>query len=201
MAEEEVSAYQIVREGKENILKIDASSWNYLPSIEDSPVVMANVLDQLIQNPAITKVIFLQRRNYTYDYEQVQILAEIASLYNHLIKQKKVLSFINFKAENEQDQSVVVWYNNLQNLLLNLLKIDPVGAYVEVKRLIRLEKLKENKKSDFPGTENFYLRTLNYIHTMLEKTKMINMVKDYVAGHVVGSRMIYRNVLRPTITP
>ena len=201
MPEKEVVAYQVVKEGKENLLKVDATSWSYLPNIEDNGIVMANVIDQLAQNPSITKIVFLQRRNYTYDYEQVQILAEIASLYNHLIKQKKVLSFINFKAENEQDQSVVVWYNNLQNLLLNLLKIDPVGAYVEVKRLIRLEKLKENKKSDFPGTENFYLRTLNYIHTMLEKTKMINMVKDYVAGHVVGSRMIYRNVLRPTITP
>ena len=199
MAEEEVSAYQIVREGKENILKIDASSWNYLPSIEDSPVVMANVLDQLIQNPAITKVIFLQRRNYTYDYEQVQLLVEIASLYNHLIKQKKVLSFINFKSEQTIDQSVVSWYNNLQNLLLNLLKMDPIGAYVEVKRLVRAERLRE--KNEFPGTENFYLKTLVYIHELLEKTKLIDSVKENLAGHAVGSRSIYKNVIRPAITP
>ena len=199
MAEEEVSAYQIVREGKENILKIDASSWNYLPSIEDSPVVMANVLDQLIQNPAITKVIFLQRRNYTYDYEQVQLLVEIASLYNHLIKQKKVLSFINFKSEQTIDQSVVSWYNNLQNLLLNLLKMDPIGAYVEVKRLVRAERLRE--KNEFPGTENFYLKTLVYIHDLLEKTKLIDAVKGNLAGHAVGSRSIYKNVIRPAITP
>ncbi len=201
MPEKEVVTYQVVKEGKENVLKVDATSWSYLPSIEDNGIVMASVIDQLTQNPDVTKIVFMQRRNYTYDYDQVQILVEIASLYNHLIKQKKVLSFLNLKSDTELDQSVVVWYNNLQNLLLNLLKIDPIGAYVEVKRLIRLEKLKDNKKSDFPGTENFYLRTLSYIYVMLEKTKMINLVKDYIAGHVVGSRMIYRNVLRPTITP
>ena len=58
------SSYEIVKEGQDTLLKINAGSWSYTPNIENNPLVMARVIDLILENSNITRIIFVQRRNY-----------------------------------------------------------------------------------------------------------------------------------------
>jgi hypothetical protein len=96
---------------------------NYLgdtavPSIADSSEVMARTIDALAENSNITRVVLVQQRNYSYNFSQVQMLVEVASLYNFLIKQEQILN--TEKLSSFADYPKV--YNTL-NYLVNTLSI------------------------------------------------------------------------------
>ena len=55
--------YEIVREGQEEVLKIDASKWPYSPSVEENPVVMSKVIEKLVEFPSSVRLILIQKRN------------------------------------------------------------------------------------------------------------------------------------------
>ncbi|MBL7147801.1 MAG: type II/IV secretion system ATPase subunit [Nanoarchaeota archaeon] len=191
--------YQIIKEGDIDILKINCHGCPYLPSIEDSPICMSRTIDKLIQVPSTGRIIFSCRRNYEYDYDQTQMLMQIANIYNYLIKQKKILSLSLIPLSNYTQY----WRSAIQYLILNLLKTDPIGCYVELNRYIRDEKIKI-KKTDSLEEVNLradYLQILNTLKSLLEQTKIISIVKPYLAGHSVGNRNLYRNIFKPTIKP
>ena len=146
--EKKNKAYEVIKEGQDNILRIDATSWNYLPSIENNPIVMAYVIDLLIEVPGVTRIIFNQRRNYIYNYDQTQILVEIANLYNHLTKQKRLLSLGTIGQEQQFNNYYSHWRVVLQRIIINLLKQDPIGAYVQLIREIREERINVEKSEN-----------------------------------------------------
>lgn len=53
---------------------------------------MARTIDALLDNPNVSRIIFVQQKNYNYDLEETSMLLEIAQLYTYFIKQEKVLS-------------------------------------------------------------------------------------------------------------
>ena len=193
----------VTREGEENILKINFISSHYSPSIEDSSTTMALIIDALAENPDVHRIIFLARRNYVYDYKQTQIILEIANIYKFLIRQKKIITLTLLTGIPGLDYYYNSWRNQLQNIVINLLRSDPIGAYVELKRLIREEKISIKKSSvkEEIDLRTKYLQILEYLHSLLEETTLIKFVKDNLSGHVIGSRSIYKNVFRPLITP
>ena len=85
-------AYEIFREAGMDILYLNYLGSNLIPSIADYPEVMARSVDVLIENPNVSRMVFVQQRNYNYDFAQVTLLLEIAQLYNHLLKQERILS-------------------------------------------------------------------------------------------------------------
>jgi len=195
------SKYEVIREGEDTILLIDYEDVSVPPSIEDSKICMATTIEKLVAAGPITKIIFKQKRDYEYDYSQTQILIEIAKLYNRLIKQKNLFSYSALgydpKRPNETDKR----YTEVQLLVLQLLKTDPVGAYVELKRIRRREKIKlEKATAEVPSLEK-YISLLSYLLDILEKTKLITIAKPYLAGYKLGDREIYRNVFAPIIKP
>ena len=119
--------YEIDKEGNLDILRINYEGNLRVPSIENDPSCMAFTVDKLVEVPSASRIIFHQRRNYTYDFNQVQLLVEVANFYNHLIKQKKL-----FLARGDDP-----FLSNIKSLVLTLLKSDPLGAFVEIKRLLR----------------------------------------------------------------
>ena len=125
--------YELIREGGNDLLRVDANSWPYVPSIESSPLVMMRAIDYLASSPSVSRIIFNQRRNFIYNEYQVDLLREIASLYDHFTKQKKMLSL----QELGDTLDISNKYAEIQYLIFNLLRGDPIGAYVEVKRLVR----------------------------------------------------------------
>src|SRR3989344_4771528 len=192
--------YDILREGTEEVMRIDATGWNYAPSIEDNPMVMASTIDKLLESPTVARVTFNQRRNYGYDYDQTQALMEIAMIYQHLVKQKRLLSLENLGFNESEMRFFSGKLATLQYLILNLLKSDPIGAYVDSKRMIREETINLQKDTQETGREK-YIEVLKYIHNLLENTKIISFVKESIEGHETGDRSLYRQIFKPTITP
>lgn len=185
--------YEIVREGNETILKVDYERALTIPSIEDSPDCMLKTCEKLIENPEITKIVFYQKRDYEYDYEQTILLVEIARLTNQLMKQKQLFSY-----ELIGNNSV-----ELQGLVYNLLRSDPIGAYVKIRRIRRREHIRLERELDENQIRirKRYILALRYIIKQLEKTKLITLAKPHLIKYRLYDREIYRKLFNPTIKP
>ncbi|MBI2580815.1 hypothetical protein HYV85_03320 [Candidatus Woesearchaeota archaeon] len=85
-------SYEMYKEGEDVVLRIDSEDCPFFPSIEDNAMCMSAVIGKLIESPGITRVVFAQKRDYEYDYEQVRMLEEIGKLRNQIIKQQVLLS-------------------------------------------------------------------------------------------------------------
>ena len=195
--------YTIEKEGADTILKINYDGYPSVPSVEDSDATMAKVIDILVESPGVSTILFTQRRNYVYNYGQTNILNEIAGLYNYLTKQKKILSLSFFDQTESFQFYASEWKESLNSIVYNLLKSDPIGAYVEIKRIAREERIKIRKTESLEEVHarSAYIETLNYLIKLLDGTTLISSIKNSLAGHIVGSRGVYRTVFKPEIGP
>jgi len=74
---------------RENKLIIDVKSgWNDLITIEESREMMKLVIENLIANKNITEIIIVGIRELEYDYEQTNLLKDIANCYETIIEKK-----------------------------------------------------------------------------------------------------------------
>jgi archaeal flagellar protein FlaI len=195
--------YEIVQEGDEHIMKINFIGLSYPPSVENNKLCMASVIDRIVESPNVSRLILSADKNYQYDGEQTKMLREIANIYIYLTKQKKVISLYSTGMDTSYSNAVSNRFGELQYIVTNLIRSDPLGAYVEIKRLIREQKIKLGKiETDLEKTqENIYLRTLQEMFDLLDKTKLINLAKPELDGFVIGDRRLYSNYFRPLITP
>ncbi len=200
--EKKEEGFKITREGVEDVLKIDANRWPYLPAVESSPEAMSYVIDKLSQSPQVRKIILNQRRNYVYDYDQTQLLMEVARIYNHLLRQRKALSYASM-GDMTCQKCFPSRYGKVEYILLNLLRRDPLGAYVEVKRLYREEKIRMKGLSlNCVNCQQTFLDLLAYLHNMFEGMGIIQKVKGKLEGYRTESeRDLYKFLFRPMITP
>ena len=193
--------YEVIHEGAETILRVNYESMPRIPSIEDDPVCMSGVISRLIEVPGATKIVFYQKRDYEYDFEQVTILREIAAIYSQLMKQKEIFSYDSLKFENFL-KDLNTRYSDMQRIV-QLIMSDPLGAYVELKRLFRTEKIKLDSYVDEPDIsgQQKYLNLIKYLAQILEKTKIVNLARPYLAGYQLGDRSVYPKIFRPSIKP
>lgn len=202
MADKDLFSYETLRQGEDNILVVNCEKATRVPSIEDDELYMAKTCEFLSGNPGTTKIVFRQKRDYEYDYAQTVILAEIANLYNELVKNKDLFSYESFRSYDEggsQDSK----FNKIRNTIFNLLKKDPMGCYVSIKRMHRKEGILLDKSTDSRSrnAHKKFLKLLEYLMQLLDNTKLITLLKPFSAGHKIGSRDIYRKVFNPTIKP
>jgi len=196
-------SYDVIREGDDVILSVNLEDYPRVPSIEDDPIVMAKTCNMLIEVRDATKTIFIQKRNYEYDYSQTSLLGEIASLYKKLTKRKDIFSYRTLLSDTTCSRWVNNWYSAVQNIISNLLRSDPIGAYVDLVRIARDERIKSEKSQDevFIKCINKYLGILNYLIGLLQKTRLISLSKPYIAGHKIGDREIYRRFFTSVVRP
>ncbi|MEM4638024.1 MAG: type II/IV secretion system ATPase subunit [Candidatus Woesearchaeota archaeon] len=200
------STFDILHEGDETILRIDYDNSLEIPSIEDSESCMSDTIDKLISNRNVTKIVFYQRREYEYDYNQTRLLLEIAKIYSYLIKQKHLFNYASISMSIQNPvilKDAQERYAKLQQIIFNKLKRDPIGAYVELKRLIRADKIELDKslEESYSLMLEKYIQVLNYIIKLLEGTKLITIAKNYIAGMKEGDRSVYRRIFTPDIKP
>lgn len=188
---------ELVHEGEDNVLRINYEKVPRTPSIEDDDVCMARTFEELIKNPSTTKIVFLQKHYYEYDYAQTKILKEMAFLYATLLKRKELFSYASLQYNGIGNR-----YNELHNLLTSI-KTDPAGTYVRTMRIIRRENITINSSISKEETNQAkkYLQILDYLKDTLDKTQLIQLIKQDLAGHAVGDRSIYRKILNPTLKP
>jgi len=195
--------YEIRTEGKEEIMYFNFDKYSKIPSIEEDPFVMAKAIDSLVQVPSISSIIFNQKKNYEYGYSQTKMLQEISSIYNHFIKQRRILTFAAMGPDIAYQKDFASRQKSLQYVVLNLMRTDPIGAYVEVTRLIRNEKIKLSKAAEEKEIYSIkhYLNLLTEIFSLLNNTLLIKLSKEYLPGYEIGSRDIYKLLFKPMISP
>jgi len=193
--------FSVERIGEDTTLKCDFSNSSHVPSIEDSEFTMAKVIERLAKSHGVTKLVFYQKREYEYDYQQTLLVSEIASIYRDLSKEDKI-SLANLSA-GRCSIYAESWYNKLKNIISNLLLKDPLGAYVELKRLRRRQKILFEKSNDENETFciSHFVSIIDYLVQLLENTKLIIISKPYLTGYELGNRIIYRRIFNPTIKP
>jgi len=186
---------EIERRAGENIMYVNYLKAPFVPSLADDPSVMSRTVDALIENPDISRIIFVQQRNYNYPPEQVFLLAEIARLYNYLTKQEAILSTEKLALFGDVSR-----IHGELSYLLSLLRQDPVACYLSLKKLIRGI---ENQRlyGGVGGRIENYTRFLEKFRGFLEDTGLIKKVIDYLEGYPIGGRDIYRNIFRPDVLP
>ena len=196
-------SYEVVREGEDVVLNINLEEYPKSPSLEDDGMVMSKACDMLAEVKDATKLIFIQKRNYEYEFPQVSLLAEIARAYSQLARRKEILGYANLLADTSCARWANTWYSTVQDIVSNLLKSDPLGAYVELVRIARDERIVYEKSTDQPFSRcsQKYLRILDFIIDMLDKTKLIALAKPHLAGHKIGDRDVYRRFFAPVVRP
>lgn len=193
--------YEIIREGEETILKINCEELTTVPSIEDNPSLMAFTMDRLVENRAVTKLVFMQKRDYEYDYAQTKLLMEVAVLYNKLIKQKDLFSYESIRVKTAP-KYVDRIYNQIHHLIFDTFKKDPITCFVELRRILRHEKiLIETEPPETIGSHKLYIKLLTYLIEELDKTRLITIAKPFLAGYKAFDRSIYARLFSPTIKP
>ncbi|MEK6898844.1 MAG: type II/IV secretion system ATPase subunit [Nanoarchaeota archaeon] len=173
---------EIDRKEGESVLYVNYLGASFVPSISDSGDVMERTIDTLTKNPNVSRIVFVQQRNYHYPFEQVALLAEIAGLYTHLIKQENVLSPSKMAMFGLQQGA----YEEISHYV-NLLRRDPLGSYFALKRRI----------ASLEGGDLNLLRFLERIKELFEKT---NLIKRFVTESG-ATREIYSSIFRPDILP
>lgn len=189
---------EISREGGEDVLKINYSEVPYSPSIEDSALVMGDAIDKLIENPSAKRIVFLQRRNYSYNAEQTSLLRQVADAFTSIVKTRRLLS--PFRLPAEGDAAIQQKLANIRDIVYNMLKSDPLGAYTELRRMYRTEKI-ASEKEGAARADKHCLHILEEVILLLETLDIIRRAKTYLAGYTVGDRSIYGLFFTASITP
>ena len=192
-------SYEVKREGGEDILYMNYLGAPFVPSLADSSEVMERTINALEKNPNISRIIFVQQKNYNYDFKETSFLLEITHLYTYLIKQERILS--RGKLSVGQDPFFSKKYNEIFTFL-NMLKRDPMAAYFELKKIIIQERIFIEKLGvDYKLNKENYLGLLERILKMMEKTSLIQEATPYLDDYRKGDREIYNKLFKPDVIP
>lgn len=192
-----VYATEIQREQGEDVMYINAIGAPFVPSIAENPGIMSRTMDILSDNPNISRVVFVQQRNYNYPNRQILLLAEIARIYNFLTKQEEILSPRKISIYGSTPEV----HEDIQ-YLMTLMKQHPIGCYLEVKNRIKELKsqLEENQVGSRTNLTN-YIRLLEKIFDLLNDSKLIKDSKELITESAFGKREIYKSIFRPEVLP
>jgi len=197
-----IFAYEVLRESGETIIQVDCEGVVRVPSIADEALFMSKAIDLLVENPAATKIIFSQKRDYEYDYQQIRVLKEIAMLYNRLMQKASAYSHSTL-ASFGQFVDANKAYNELHDVIYNTIKNDPVTAYLRLKRAARREHINLEKTitSDEKRAQQKYANLLDNLVESFEKTELIRRLGSELAGKKEGDRTVYLAIFSPIIKP
>jgi flagellar protein FlaI len=182
-------------------LRINCRGCLYGSSIEDYEQCMARTIDKILEIKKVASIVLAKNREYEYDFEQTKMLVEIAKVIEDIIR-SKLISRKSLGAE-QCEKCSPGRMSTLHYIVIDLMRKDPIGAYVEAVREIRLANVKLKKA----GTQKCYNCILKYrgiletIKQKLESTQMIAYAKPYISGYHIGDRSLYRQIFSPSVRP
>ena len=104
----------VQREGGEDVLYINYNGAPFFPSLAGSAKVMEMTIDSLIENSNVSRIVFVQDKNYNYDFQETNYLLEIASLYVYLLKQENILSHEKLISTQEIRNSTLSYFKSAE---------------------------------------------------------------------------------------
>jgi len=172
-------------------------------SIEDFEQCMARTIDKILEVKKVERIILSEAREYEYDFDETKMLVEIAQVFNKLLNEDKILSIARM-GNQKCNKCFKKRIGELQHLVTNMLRKDPIGAYVKIKRMIRMADMQMEKQQNLMCRscyKHYINNALMPIKNELEKTKMIQLAKNKLVAHKIGDREIYRKIFHPLIRP
>ncbi len=192
-------SHEVQREGGEDVLYVNYLGAPFVPGLSDYPDVMSRTIDALIENPNVSRVVFVQQKNYNYDFEETSLLLDLATLYVFFIKQEQIL--LKSKLVTNNEYAFSKRYNEVFTFL-SLLKQDPIMAYSDLKRMIieakiELDRIEFNFKSD----QINYISFLERIFETYSNSKFVKKISSYLGSYKYGDREIYHKIFKPDVIP
>jgi len=186
----------------DSIMRINCSNCMFGSSVEDFDVCFAQVIDKILEAKKAERIILAEAREYEYDFEQTKLLIEIANVYDKLVHKDKILEYSKLGKE-KCERCFPRRFKELEFLVAEMIRKDPIGAYVKVNRMIRFNSMKAKKGNPMcRRCFKFYVENaLIPVKEALEKTSIIRMVKDKLHGYKLGDRSLYRKIFYPLIRP
>ncbi len=183
-------------------MRINCLNWAIAPNIEDSDAAMAIVIDKLLEEKEADRVVLAEARENEYDREQTKLLREIADAYSKILHEDKIVSIKNF-GPPQCERLFPARLSDLQFLVLEVLRKDPIGAYVKLKRMISQTKLLEERSSlnEKPCYTDYLNNTLLPIKNILENCRLIQKSLPSLIRFKFGNRDIYREIFSPVVRP
>lgn len=182
---------------KDGVIKVRCLGCIYGSSHEDFGECFARTIDKLVETKGATNIVLSQNREREYDRNQSDLMLEISNVLRAAID-RGLIDARNFP-DKECLPQLVNRYAKLRRIIIEDLRHDPAGAYVELTRELRHARI-----SDPAGkgcTSKFADTILEPIHTLLGKTKLIQMALPNLSGYHVGDRSFYRDVFHPVLKP
>ncbi len=187
-------SYEVVRESGENVMYVNYLGASFVPSLIDSAEVMGRTIDNLKEDSNISRIVFVQQRNYSHDFSQVQMLVEIANLSDFLIKQEKIVSVEKLSHLGSSYYEAHAFFNYIVN---ELLSVDPVKAYRELKGMLFSKRALLESGQDLQK----YVRILERVVGLLDELIIIKKLKGSFDSYAIDDREIYSEVFRADIMP
>lgn len=186
--------YTIKVEGGKRYLIIDYRGAGASSSIADFPSVMKEVIEKAGKtNPDI--IVLSDVYENIYDEKQTKMIKEIADLSDLFLREGVWTPSRLGKASDE-----VLKERNQQVLMIaqELLKTDPIQAYLQL-----IELIKKEKQRLASGGDDSFLRTLAFMYNAFDRTSIIKRVKLILKklGKVPKGRAIYHSLFRTQIKP
>ena len=183
-------------------LRINCLNWAIAPNIEDSEACMAIVIDKLREVKDANRVILAETRENEYDYEQTNVLRSIADAYNRIINVDKILAIRNIVAPGCQEH-ISQRLSELQFLVLEALRKDPIGAYIKLNTMINhVNKIIDGGTApDQKCYQHYLTNALQPMQTILDQTSLIKKARKSITRFKFGDRGLYREIFSPVIRP
>lgn len=192
-------AYEVQREGGEDVLYINFLGAPFVPSVSEYPEVMERVVDYLIKNPNVSRFVLVQQKNYNYDFVETSYLLEVAQMYVYFVRQEKILS--QDKLVMNCPQYFAKRYNDLFSFLF-LLKRDPIAAFSEIRKIlyeskVHLKSIDPSCRSD----QQSYIHFIEKIYSYILNSKIVREAEKYMETYHFGNREIYYHLFKPETIP
>ncbi len=174
----------------------------YGASIEDYPEVMSRVINVLQEVPETTSVVLSESRDYEYGEDQVRMLRQIAVAIRDISSE----GYLSRSVKTDKCQSLYEQeLPEVQRIVVDKLRKDPVGAYVKLRRKER--HLKQEMRDTYPQRQRcikyFIQDVIGPVKGRLEQCELIKAAQDedFITGHHVGDREVYREFFHPLVRP
>ncbi|PIN89397.1 hypothetical protein COU57_06205 [Candidatus Pacearchaeota archaeon CG10_big_fil_rev_8_21_14_0_10_32_14] len=192
-------ANEVVREGGEDILYFNFIGAPFVPDLVSDGRIMEMVIDALIENSNVSRIVFVQQKNYHYDFKETSYLIELAQLYTFFMRQENILSPNKLASVDQRTTSKR--YNELF-YISNLVKNDPLLAYYELQRVLIETKIMRDKVN-YQEKNNYvhYIYLLEKIFAMISDTKLIKDLLPQTSEYNKGDREIYYQIFSSDVTP
>ncbi len=161
---------------------------------------MAVVIDTLMKEPKAERVVLAETRENEYDVAQTRMLREIANAYNKILNEDKLLSLHKLGPAGCEDL-LPRRLAELQFLVLELLRKDPIGAYVRLKHMINKAKLAMTKSERKECYAHYLANCLMPMEAVLSDCTLIKTVKPVLHKFKPGDRSLYRELFHPIVRP